>query len=123
MGRAPHTRKTSSLPGACPSRAAEPAKALSVETVAVWPDRRGPCGLPTSTWHVIPVGAHWHLLGDSHAHMHVAPAVEGPEHLVIGVRVHADQGDPGRLEAQEKEWWGALFSNRTRSRGRENRGQ
>lgn len=51
------------------------------------------------TRHMVPVGAHWHLLGDSHSDVHVPSAVESPQHLVIGAAVHADQGDPCRLEA------------------------
>lgn len=89
------------------------------------PMRGSPTRLPISTWHVLPVGPHWHLLGDPNSDMHVPPAVEGPQHLVVGAGVDADQGDPGGLEAerdcpQGRSWWDTLFSDRAKLRGVEN---
>lgn len=55
--------------------------------------------LPISTWHVLPGGPHWHLLGDSKSDVHIPPAVQCPQHLVVGAGMDADQGDPCRLEA------------------------
>lgn len=55
---------------------------------------------PTPTWHMLPVGAHGHLLGDPYAHVHAPPAVQRPQHLVVGAAVNADQGHPHRLQEE-----------------------
>lgn len=47
---------------------------------------------------MLPVCPHGHLLCDSSSHMHVPSAIQGPQHLVIGARMDADQSDPSKLE-------------------------
>lgn len=101
-----------------------PAKPEGVAAAAAWRMTRP----PGPTWHVLPVGAHGHLLGDPHSHVHIPPAVQGPQHLVVGAGVDADQGDPGGLEAeracpQGRSWWDTLLSKRAKPRGVENWGR
>lgn len=65
-------------------------------------DRAGARGrgqLEFPTWHVLPVGPHGHLFGDAGPDVHVPPAVERPQHLVVGTAVDADQRDPRGLRA------------------------
>lgn len=52
------------------------------------------------TWHMLPVCPHRHLLSDSSPHVHIPSAVQGPQHLVIGATMDANQGDPSRLQTR-----------------------
>lgn len=72
-------------------------RASAAKQAPAWPQWPRPPS--ASTWHVLPVGPHRHLLGDPNSDVHVPPAVQGPQHLVAGAGVDADQGDPGGLEA------------------------
>lgn len=47
---------------------------------------------------MLPVCPHRHLLSDSSSHVHIPSAIQGPQHLVIGARMDADQSDPSKLE-------------------------
>lgn len=100
-----------------PSRLAQPQMGLSTEK-AIFPLCGGQWDTLwiVPTWHMLPVCPHRHLLSDPSSHMHIPSAVQGPQHLVIGARMDADQGDPSRLEMRRARALGSRRHTRNCSR-------